>query len=146
MLVADVADVWDLLPCAGPPSGTPWLACTPSPRVRARLMRFAPAVRPAPRVLRVLRRHNPFVRLAPRRRSRVPTRVTSEDGLGVPFGSLRLFTTAQLPRSASGPEMTMFRTAGWGKEDYPTSTGAPELYPPYPARAVDGVSPGIQPM
>jgi hypothetical protein len=53
------------------------LACTPSPRLRARLVRFAPAVRPAPGVLRVLRRRNPFVGLAPRRRSRVPTQVAT---------------------------------------------------------------------
>jgi hypothetical protein len=54
----------------------------------------------AQRTLRVLRRHSPFVGRAPRRRSRVPTQLTSEDGLGVPFVSLRLFTTAQPPRSA----------------------------------------------
>src|SRR5262249_17685547 len=68
----------------------PLLACTPSPRLHVRFLRFAPAVKPAPGVLRVLRRHNPLVGLAPRRRSRVPTQLTSEDGLGVPFAPLRL--------------------------------------------------------
>ena len=95
----------------------PLLACTPSPRLRARLVRFAPAVRPAPGVLRVLRRHNPFVGLAPRRRSRVPTQLTSEDGLGVPFVSLRRFTTAQPPRSASGQGTRTSLAAGWGRAD-----------------------------
>jgi hypothetical protein len=99
--------------CPGPPR----LACTPSPHVRARLVRFAPAVRPAPGVLRVLRRHSPFVRLAPRRRSRVPTQLTSEDGLGVPFESLRLFTTAQPSRSASGQDTKIVLAAGRSKED-----------------------------
>ena len=58
------------------------LACTPSPRFLARFMRFVPAVRPACGILRVLRRNNPFVGLAACRRSRVPTRLTFEDGLG----------------------------------------------------------------
>jgi hypothetical protein len=66
----------------------------------------------AQRTLRVLRRHSPFVGLAPRRRSRVPTQLTSEDGLGVPFVSLRLFITAQPPRSASGQIKTIYLTAG----------------------------------
>jgi hypothetical protein len=107
----------------------PVLACTPSPHLRARLMRFAPAVKPAPGVLRVLRRHNPFVGLAPRRRSRVPTQVTSEDGLGVPFGPLWLFTTAQPPRSASGQDTRTFLTTGWGKEDLTHLCGGAGVVP-----------------
>jgi hypothetical protein len=45
--------------------------------------------------------------------------LTSEDGLGVPFVSLRLFTTAQSPRSASGQDKSTFLTAGWGNDYLP---------------------------
>jgi hypothetical protein len=111
------ASVVGLLHYAAATPLTASLACTPSPRLRARLVRFAPAVRPAPGVLRVLRRHSPFVGLAPRRRSRVPTQLTSEDGLGVPFVPLRLFTTAQPSRSASGQVKTTYLAAGGSHED-----------------------------
>ena len=101
-----------------PRRGQPVLACTPSPHLLARVVRFAPAVKPAPGVLRVLRRHSPLVGLAPRRRSRVPTQVTSEDGLGVPFEPLWLFTTAQPPRSASGQVKTTY-LAAWAEQRGP---------------------------
>jgi hypothetical protein len=72
--------------------------------------------------------------------------LTSEDGLGVPFVSLWLFITAQLSRSASGQDTKTILTAGSGKVIHPTSMRAPELYPLYPARSLDSVDPGIQPV
>jgi hypothetical protein len=117
------ADVFGLLHYAAATPLTASLACTPSPRLRARLVRFAPAVRPAPGVLRVLRRRTPLVGLAPRRRSRVPTQVTSEDGLGAPFVPLRRLTAAQPPRSASGQDTKTVLAAGPGKEYLPDLGG-----------------------
>jgi hypothetical protein len=43
--------------------------------------------------------------------------LTSEDGLGVPFVSLRLFITAQPSRSASGQVTTIYLATGRSHED-----------------------------
>ena len=77
----DVEDVFDFLHYAYLTSWTSVACLHPFPALLARFMRFVPAVRPACGILRVLRRNNPFVGLAACRRSRVPTRLTFEDGL-----------------------------------------------------------------